>query len=336
MGEQFVDKIIWDYGDRTAQTVTKTLSCHGGGRINTILIEVTPDGQGGWIVTPPASIELKTERGETYFNGSFSRWTATGAEGSSAPGILATLSSGRVLAWNATSGYSTVWFEPGGETTYGDRVQLFSRDSLDLWYEDAGAKALFYARCYVRRGSGSVSGEGCTIAGRSYTVTATPAEGYYFDHWEIEASPDYGHTYDGPTTSTQAAYTFTQPDHAYLRFYAVFVYGTPPTPATCTVTTVAAPAAGGTTTGDGTYESGASCTIAATANEGYEFAKWTSSDGQTVDAATHTFTVSGDVTWTAHFKKQDEEGSGKLLCGRSGALIFGKSGTLLYGDKKMT
>lgn len=53
----------------------------------------------------------------------------------------------------------------------------------------------------------------------------------------------------------------------------------------------------GTVTGGGVYEEGATCTLTATPNEGYEFANW--SDG--VEANPRTITVTKDETYTANF-----------------------------------
>jgi hypothetical protein len=71
-----------------------------------------------------------------------------------------------------------------------------------------------------------------------------------------------------------------------------------------TVYTDPADGSGGTAAGGGMYASGASCTITATPEDGYAFVSWTSSDGQTVTTTSHTFTVSQDVTWTAHFGRK--------------------------------
>lgn len=55
-----------------------------------------------------------------------------------------------------------------------------------------------------------------------------------------------------------------------------------------------------------TFRYGESCTITATADEGYRFVCWTSTDGSVVTKASHTFTVTKSITWTAHFVQVDE------------------------------
>lgn len=83
---------------------------------------------------------------------------------------------------------------------------------------------------------------------------------------------------------------------------------------------------GGTVSGGGSYNSGASCTINATpnANAGYYFVNWTSNLGGTASTQSYTFPVNSDVTWTAHFRTY------RLLYGTSGRLLCDSGGRLLY------
>lgn len=65
------------------------------------------------------------------------------------------------------------------------------------------------------------------------------------------------------------------------------------------INAVASPSGGGVVTGSGSYTEGTSVTLTATANEGYQFVKW--SDGNT--NATRTITVgSTPQTYTAEFR----------------------------------
>lgn len=69
-----------------------------------------------------------------------------------------------------------------------------------------------------------------------------------------------------------------------------------------TITVSANPEEGGTVTGGGTYDENSTCTVTATANEGYEFVSWTE-DGEVVSTdATYSFPVTGDRTLTANFE----------------------------------
>ena len=59
--------------------------------------------------------------------------------------------------------------------------------------------------------------------------------------------------------------------------------------------------AGGTTTGDGSYSSGASATVTATANAGYVFIKWTVGGTQVSTSPSYTFTVTANRALVANF-----------------------------------
>ena len=67
-----------------------------------------------------------------------------------------------------------------------------------------------------------------------------------------------------------------------------------------TVTVTANPEEG-IVTGDGTFEAGQTCTVTATAMEGYAFAKWTLNGVMISNCSEFTFYVSGDMTLMAHF-----------------------------------
>jgi uncharacterized repeat protein (TIGR02543 family) len=79
---------------------------------------------------------------------------------------------------------------------------------------------------------------------------------------------------------------------------------------TYTITLSVDPSAGGTVTGAGTYEDGASVTITATASDEYTFAGWYSGDTKISGNASYTFTATGDVTYTADFAAAPTPSSG--------------------------
>ena len=63
---------------------------------------------------------------------------------------------------------------------------------------------------------------------------------------------------------------------------------------------------GGSVTGAGEYECGSSCTLTATANEGYVFMDWTDENGVVVSTDTeYTFTVYTNKNYTANFVEED-------------------------------
>ena len=70
---------------------------------------------------------------------------------------------------------------------------------------------------------------------------------------------------------------------------------------TYTITATANPTAGGTVTGAGTYDEGATVTLRATANSGYAFSKWTKNGTQVSTNATYSFTATADAAYVAVF-----------------------------------
>jgi len=70
------------------------------------------------------------------------------------------------------------------------------------------------------------------------------------------------------------------------------------------VTVSASPTEGGTVTGDGTYEKGASATVTAAPASGYQFVKWTKDGNEVSKNNPYTFTVTEDTALTAVFERQ--------------------------------
>ncbi|MBN2011035.1 InlB B-repeat-containing protein [candidate division KSB1 bacterium] len=132
---------------------------------------------------------------------------------------------------------------------------------------------------------GIISGGGTFSSGASVTVTATPNAGYTFTNW----------TENGTDVSTNASYTFIITGNRTI--VANFTAVQNP----CTVTLSLNPSAGGTTNGGGTFNSGSSITITATANAGYTFTKWTENGSALSTDASYTFTITGNRTLVANF-----------------------------------
>ena len=130
---------------------------------------------------------------------------------------------------------------------------------------------------------GTVSGAGQYQQGSSCTLTATANTGYTFTNW----------TEGGNVASTNASYTFNVTGNRTL--VANFALNT------YSITATANPTAGGTVTGAGTYNQGASCTLTATANTGYTFTNWTENGSVVSTNADYTFTVEGARTLVANF-----------------------------------
>ena len=131
---------------------------------------------------------------------------------------------------------------------------------------------------------GTVSGDGTYNHGATATLTATPSTGYHFINW----------TDNGNEVSTDAAYSFTVTGDRTL--VANF------TPDTYTITATANPTAGGTVSGDGTYNYGAAATLSATPSTGYHFVNWTENGNAVSADASYSFTVTGARTLVANFE----------------------------------
>jgi hypothetical protein len=68
-----------------------------------------------------------------------------------------------------------------------------------------------------------------------------------------------------------------------------------------TIAVSAAPAAGGAVSGGGTFVSGSSRTVTATANSGYTFANWTENGAVVSTSASYTFGLNANRTLVANF-----------------------------------
>ena len=75
---------------------------------------------------------------------------------------------------------------------------------------------------------------------------------------------------------------------------------------TYNITVSANPTNGGTVTGGGSYNQGASCTVSATAISGYTFNNWTENGNVVSSQANYTFTVNGNRTLVANFTAQPQ------------------------------
>lgn len=149
--------------------------------------------------------------------------------------------------------------------------------------------AQFQAQSYTISASanpsngGTVSGGGTYTYGQSCTLTANHATGYTFVKW----------TKNGTQVSTNTSYTFTVTESAsYVAHFQANSY---------TISVSADPSNGGTVSGGGTYTYGQSCTVHATASNGYTFTNWTVNGSQVSTNSNYTFTVTSNKSLVAHF-----------------------------------
>jgi len=132
---------------------------------------------------------------------------------------------------------------------------------------------------------GTVSGGGTYNEGTAVTVTAAAYAGYSFVKW-TESSTE---------VSTSASYNFSL-GTTDRTLTANFI------PITHTVSVIGSPTAGGTVSGSGTYNEGASVTVTAAANSGYSFVNWTESSTEVSASTSYNFSLgTTDRTLTANF-----------------------------------
>ena len=162
---------------------------------------------------------------------------------------------------------------------------------------------------------GTVSGGGQYDYGQSCTVSATAASGYTFSEW----------TEDGNQVSTNANYTFTVNSARTLVAHFTELQGDE-----YNVNVSANPSDGGTVTGGGVFQAGASCTVTATANTGYTFANWTENGSVVSSSASYTFTVNANRTLVANFTAQSYTISVSANPSAGGSATGG--GTYHYGE----
>jgi hypothetical protein len=130
---------------------------------------------------------------------------------------------------------------------------------------------------------GTTSGGGSYLSGAQATISATPNTGYNFFNW----------TENSNVVSTSAGYTFVVTANRNL--VANFA------PQQYIISTSSNPIAGGTTSGGGTYNFGATATVTATANGTWTFLNWTENGNVVSTTPAYSFTVSANSTLVANF-----------------------------------
>ena len=125
------------------------------------------------------------------------------------------------------------------------------------------------------------------IENKTATLTAIATEGYHFTQWS-----------DGNTENPRTVTVIS--DTTFTAEFAINVYNV-----------VATDVENGSVAIEGEYKHGSTITLTATATEGYHFTQW--SDGNTENP--RTVTVVSDVTFTAEFAKDSEQGNGENQSG---------------------
>ena len=136
---------------------------------------------------------------------------------------------------------------------------------------------------------GTVSGAGEYNQGASCTLTATANTGYTFVNW----------TKNGTQVSTNPSYTFTVTESgSYVAHFQINSYN---------ITATANPTNGGSVSGAGTFNHGASCTVIATSADGYTFMNWTENGSVVSNDANYSFIVTSNRSLVANFEEQQPD-----------------------------
>ena len=241
----------------------------------------------------------------------------------SGAGTFATGSSVTVTATPAT-GYSFVnWTEAGiaVSTSAGYNFNISSNRTLVANFALPAAQYTIVLTSNPSIG-GTTSGGGTFNTGTSDTVKAIANTGYAFVNW----------TENGLVVSANANYDFSVIQNRTL--VANFALNT----GKYTVTLSSNPLAGGTTSGGGSFNSGASVNVTATANTGYTFTNWTENFIEVSTIANYSFTLTGNRTLVANFT-QSSVGPAPVNLGSAGDFaVLAGSGisstglTNIFGD----
>ena len=135
---------------------------------------------------------------------------------------------------------------------------------------------------------GTATGAGTFAQGSVVTVSATPNTGFTFTNWTVNGTP----------VSTSSSYQFTM--NGNIALVANF---TPVTAGNFAVNLSSNPAAGGTTTGAGSYPTGSTVTVTALPNTfgGYTFTNWTENGTIVSTSSSYTFALNANRTLVANF-----------------------------------
>ena len=156
-------------------------------------------------------------------------------------------------------------------------------------------------------------------------VYVVPEEGFAFD-------PGATVYFNGDASINDVTYNSILDDGTFAA-YTIDYYVTSPTPSTYSITASANPSVGGTASGGGTYNSGATCTLTAVANSGYQFLNWTKNGAEVSTNATYSFTVTENAQYVANFiQSQTQTYTLTVSCDPSMGAVTG-NGTYAAGTQ---
>ena len=214
------------------------------------------------------------------------------SEGGSVNGA-GTYASGQNCALSAipNSGYTFLHWTKNGEIVSTNTTYVFVVNESGNYVASfvEGPSSYTISASANPSNGGTVSGGGTYSLGATCTLVATANSGYSFTNW----------TENGTVVSTNASYSFTVTDNRTL------VANFTATSVNYIINVSANPSNGGTVTGGGSYQQGATCTVTATANENYTFVNWTKDGNMVSTNATYSFTVIETASYVANFSSNE-------------------------------
>lgn len=191
---------------------------------------------------------------------------------------------------SAANGYTFVNWTEGGAPVSTNATYTFTitaNRTLEANFAAVVIEKFTLGLSALPAASGTTTGGGLFDAGTSVTAMATANAGFSFVNW----------TENGAPVSTNASYPFQLNGNRNL--VANFI--PTPLPGQFVVALSSNPLPGGTTTGGGPYNTGASVTVGATPNLNYTFVNWTENGVEVSNTATFTFLIAADRTLVANF-----------------------------------
>ena len=228
------------------------------------------------------------------------------------------------LTNTATGVYDGIWMDD----TYNTVSSIVFLGNLAVCYAHAGnyqtsSSPTYYWQAYHVLGDGSIMpyrvnptantvNHASTFPSGATTFQVSAQEGSYVAISQnnvlkgralVPASGTVNVQVESGITSGQVRIVVTKPQRQpYIQ--DINVGGAPQS---YTISVSANPTNGGTVTGGGTYNQGASCTVTATAASGYTFTNWTEGGNVVSTNASYNFTVTGNRTLVANFQAQPQQ-----------------------------
>ncbi|MBR4561622.1 MAG: T9SS type A sorting domain-containing protein [Bacteroidales bacterium] len=258
-----------------------------------------------------------------YINPSVTQYNVTASASPSSGGTVSgagTYTSGTncTLHAYANSGYSFVkWTKNGTQVSANPNYNfVVTGNAAYVAHFQQSTTNYTIAAIASPSNAGTITGTGSYASGSTCTLRAIPNNGYTFVNW-LE---------NGTFVSSNATYSFTVTSNRNLM--AVFDLAT----TYYTINVSANPTNGGSVSGGGSYASGSTCTLHATANNGYTFVNWTKNGTQVSTNPNYSFTVSGNASYVAHFQQNPTNYTITASVNPSNAGIITGTGTYTSGS----